>query len=232
MRNRDAWAPLPRGACGRRIAWDDLWCMVCEGTASPLLLLDIDGTLCPVGPGPGCAMRHVWTGADAVWFRADLPDVLTELATDYELAWASAWQHHANLLLAPALGLPSLPVVSFADPPPGEVGPRYAGRTWKLGGVQRFAADRPLAWIDDDLHPDAYTWAAMRRIPTKLTTTDPVRGITDAHIRTLLAFARTVATRSRPAQRPRRGRAGKTQPPAAAPEPDHAPLERNSAPPT
>ena len=181
--------------------------MVCEGIASPLLLLDIDGTLCPLGPGPGCAMRHAWTGADAVWFRADLPDVLAELGAHYELAWASAWQHHANLLLAPPLGLPSLPVVNFTDPAPSEVGSLYAGRTWKLGSVQRFATDRPLAWIDDDLHPDAYTWAALRRIPTKLTTTNPSRGITDAHIRPLLAFARTVGRRSRPADRSRPTRA-------------------------
>jgi len=160
---------------------------------SPLLLLDIDGTLCPLGPGPEAVIKHLWTGAGSVWFRADLPEVLAELAADYELAWATAWQHHANLLLAPALGLPTLPVVHFTDPAPDEVGSRYAGRTWKLPGVQRFAADRPLAWIDDDLHPDAYTWAAMRRIPTKLITSDPNRGITDSDVRSLLAFARRTA---------------------------------------
>ena len=157
---------------------------------SPLLLLDIDGTLCPVGPGPEGALRHLWTGAGSVWFRADLPEVLAELAAHYELAWATAWQHHANLLLAPALGLPALPVVPFTDPAPDEVGSRYAGRTWKLPSVQRFAAARPLAWIDDDLHGDAYAWSATRRIPTKLLSTDPSRGIVDREIRSLLAFAR------------------------------------------
>jgi HAD domain in Swiss Army Knife RNA repair proteins len=164
---------------------------------SPLLLLDIDGTLCPLSSGPETAMRQLSTGAGSVWFRADLPDVLTELAAHYELAWATAWHEHANLLLAPALGLPALPVVHFSAPAPDEVGSRYAGRTWKLPSIQRFGADRPLAWIDDDLHPDAYTWAAMRRIPTKLITTDPNRGITNQDVRTLLAFARrTIGWRS------------------------------------
>ena len=146
---------------------------------SLLLLLDIDGTLCPVGPGPDVEMRHLSIGAGAVSFRADLPEVLAELAARYELAWATAWQDNANLLLAPALGLPTLPVVRFTDPAPDEVGSRYTGRTWKLPSVQGFAADRPLAWIDDDLHGDAHAWAAARRIPTKLLSTDPSRGIVD-----------------------------------------------------
>ena len=70
---------------------------------SLLLLLDIDRTLCPVGPGPDVEMRHLAIGAGAVSFRADLPEMLTELAARYELAWATAWQDNANLLLAPAL---------------------------------------------------------------------------------------------------------------------------------
>jgi hypothetical protein len=162
-----------------------------------LLLLDIDGTLCPIGPGPNVAMKHLSIGTGGVSFRADLPDVLDELAARYELAWATAWQDNANLLLAPALGLPALPVVRFTDPAPDEVGSRYAGRTWKLPSVQRFGAGRPLVWIDDDLHGDAYAWAMMRRIPTKLLKTDPSRGITDRDVRTLLAFARrTIGSRS------------------------------------
>ncbi len=47
----------------------------------------------------------------------------------YELAWATAWQDNANLLLAPALRLPALPVVRFTDPAGDEVGLRHAGRT-------------------------------------------------------------------------------------------------------
>jgi len=129
-------------------------------------------------------------GAGGVSFRADLPDVLAELASRYELVWATAWEDNANLLLAPALGLPSLPVVRFTDPAPDHAGASYAGRTWKLPGVKRFVADRPLAWIDDELHGDAYAWATARRIPTKLLSTDPTRGLVDREVRSLLAFAR------------------------------------------
>jgi len=157
---------------------------------SLLLLLDIDGTLCPLGPGPDVAMRQLSIGSGSVSFRADLPEVLVELAARYELAWATAWQDNANLLLAPALGLPALPVIRFTDLPADELGLGHTGRSWKLPGVRRFAGDRPLAWIDDELHGDAYAWAAARRIPTKLLSTDPSRGIVDREIRALLAFAR------------------------------------------
>ncbi len=44
------------------------------------LLLYIDGTLCPMGRGPDVAMRHLSIGSGAVSFRADLPEVLAELA--------------------------------------------------------------------------------------------------------------------------------------------------------
>ncbi len=153
-----------------------------------LLLLDIDGTLCPMGRGPDVAMRHLSIGAGAVSFRADLPEVLAELAACYELAWATAWEDNANLLLASALGLPALPVVRFAHPAPG-VSSSYARTPW-LASIERFAADQPLVWIDDDLHGDAYAWAAMRRIPTKLLSTNPSSGIIDRDVRALLAFAR------------------------------------------
>src|SRR5512132_957603 len=88
----------------------------------PLLLLDIDGTLCPIGPGPGHAMTSLPGEAGDKYFRSDLPAVLAELGGRYELVWATAWENHANLILARALGLPLLPVVRFSDPAPGEVG--------------------------------------------------------------------------------------------------------------
>ena len=106
-----------------------------------LLLLDIDGTLCPIGPGPDVAMRHLSIGTGAVSFRADLPEVLAELAACYELAWATAWEDNANLLLAPALGLPALPVVRFAHPAP-DVGSRYAAVP---GSCRASSASRPIS---------------------------------------------------------------------------------------
>ena len=105
-----------------------------------LLLLDIDGTLCPLGPGPNVAMRHLSIGSGSVSFRADLPDC----SPSWQPATSSPGRppgRTTNLLLAPALGLPALPVVRFTDPAADEVGLRHTGRTWKLPSVQRVAAD-------------------------------------------------------------------------------------------
>ena len=110
--------------CGRSIA------------RRPLLLLDIDGTLCPIGPAPGHAMTWLPGEAGDKYFRSNLPAVLAELGGRYELVWATAWENHANLILAPALGLPSLPVVRFSDP-----GAR-GGRP-RMGRQDLEAAQRP-----------------------------------------------------------------------------------------
>ena len=65
-----------------------------------------------------------------------------------------------------------------------------------------FAADRPLAWIDADLHGDACGWASMRRVPTKALSMDPSRGIIDRDVRALLALRAAMSPGGRtPAER-------------------------------
>lgn len=176
----------------------------------------------PDRAGPGHAMTWLPGEAGDKYFRSNLPAVLAELGGRYELVWATAWENHANLILAPALGLPSLPVVRFSDPAPGEVGHAWAGRTWKLPSVQRFAGQRSLAWVDDDLHADAYAWAALWRIPAKLIRTDPRPGA-DGRPHPLAAGLRRPlndeSTRHRSCSRPenqQRDRRGRHEVPVAS----------------
>lgn len=135
-------------------------------------------------------MKHLSVGTGLVSFRADLSDGLGELAAGFELVWVTSWQDNANLLLASVLGLPTLLVVRFTAAAREDLGGRYAGRKWKLESVARFVGDRPAAWIDDELHADAWVWAALRAVPTRLLSPDPSIGMLDRDVRALLAFAR------------------------------------------
>jgi hypothetical protein len=112
------------------------------------------------------------------------PELLRLAAqVDAELAWATSWEHLANKMMGPAIGLPPLPVVEFGEsmePRPGQP------FTWKYGPVARFAAGRPLAWLDDDfdVYPAARDEFLLRRdgLATELIAVDPRTGIGSAHL--------------------------------------------------
>ena len=97
---------------------------------------------------------------------------------------------------ADGLLTPALPVIRFQDDFPDS-------GTWKLSAVRRFAEElehrtRPLAWIDDDLEPDALEWAARRTregVPTLMVRPDADVGLTPKHHRRLLDFHAECQTR-------------------------------------
>lgn len=105
--------------------------------------------------------------------------------TGVQLAWATTWEHQANTMVGPAIGLPSLPVVEF--------GPSTSG--WKFRAVGRFAARRPLAWLDDDfdLYPrERDEFLARREEPTELVRVDPHTGFTADHLAQVEEWTRTL----------------------------------------
>ena len=100
---------------------------------------------------------------------------LTGLANDFELAWATSWEDDADRLIAERVGLPrGLPVIRFDA--------AQTGWMDKLPDVIQFVGDRPTAWLDDDLGPEAHAWAAARAVPTLLVQPDHRIGLTEAHI--------------------------------------------------
>lgn len=100
----------------------------------PLLLLDVDGVLTVLGPAPAEGIL-AGNGLPAfVQIAHGAPRRLRQLSDHFDLIWATMWESEANELLAPALGLPSLPVISF-DLSAGDLG-----------------ADLKLA-VDPQVHP-------------------------------------------------------------------------------
>ena len=147
----------------------------------PMLLLDIDGVLSPFGAGPPPGFNREAFGECEVVWSARHREWLAALSSLFELVWATTWEHSANGAMSPVLGLGQLPVIEFD---------RGSGDTWKLASVQEFVADQPMAWIDDDLYLDAFTWAREREAPTLLIRTSSSVGMTGDHFEQLLAFAK------------------------------------------
>ena len=110
---------------------------------------------------------------------------LQTLTKDFECVWCTGWEDRADSHLPHLLGLPKgWPHISFTEKP---------GPHWKLGGIDAYAGPtRPLAWIDDDHDEACKQWAAARRGPTLLVSTDPRVGLTPEHADVLRGWSQTV----------------------------------------
>jgi len=151
----------------------------------PVLLIDVDGVLCPLGSRGGEPLLDV-PGSYARYAEAT-PGRLQRLSASFELVWATAWEDDANDVLAPLFGLPPLRVVRF-DEDEADI-----GDSWKLPAIARFVRDRPCAWIDDDIGIDSETWAARRKVPTLFLEIAGDCGLAQADVERLEAFAVKVA---------------------------------------
>ncbi|MGH3381442.1 MAG: HAD domain-containing protein [Actinoallomurus sp.] len=159
----------------------------------PLLYLDVDGVLNPLSPNdPHSFTEHV---IDTLTVRISTEHGawLRELADRYQLVWATTWEAEANEHLAPLLGLPDLPVVSFSTYERRRGDPRFRViqllemRKW--APILRHADGRPFAWLDDVIPLHARRQACPYR-KALLVPVDPWEGLTRRHVDRLLAWNR------------------------------------------
>lgn len=173
----------------------------------PLLLIDVDGPLNPWDNGrvrpPGYqTFRFPLRGChpikpQRVWLRPEHGDWLLPLAADFELTWCTAWQDQANRFVAPTLGLPQLPWIRF----PGALTEwaAWVRAGWKYPQVLKYAAGRPLVWLDDSFRSKRLVetrdqfLACRENVPTSLVQVDPKLGLVKDNIKALKRWADSYA---------------------------------------
>ncbi|MFI7131591.1 HAD domain-containing protein [Nonomuraea sp. NPDC050153] len=150
----------------------------------PLILLDVDGVL-----NAWHRQGPHWQTYDAVsdigTFKVNLnPEhgpMLLQLAaeTGAELVWATTWELHANLSIAPLIGLPDLPVILVNS---GREVPYVHPKT---PPVAEYVMRRPFVWFDDDLErADRLYLKGHDNVDAfQIIDVGPRKGLTHRHIR-------------------------------------------------
>ena len=177
-----------------------------EDRPKPLLMVDIDGVVSLFGasaasapppltplttgsPGEAGGTAGSFHSIDGIphFLSSTAAAHLLELASAFDLVWASGWEEKANEYLPQLLGLDGpLPFIRFSA---GAGAGRTTHAHWKLAAIDLYAGLRPLAWIDDAFNAACHAWARAREAPTLLVSTAPEYGLTSQEAQVLLAWA-------------------------------------------
>jgi hypothetical protein len=162
----------------------------------PILAVDVDGVISLFGldePPDRDSARFELIDGMVHCISTAAGDRLRRLSEHFDLVWATGWEGRANDVLPTLLGIEELPYLSF------DGAARFGSAHWKLGPLDEYAGERPLAWIDDSFDESCFDWARERdrRAPTLLVPTESDIGIEEAHAETLLGWARELEPASR-----------------------------------
>lgn len=143
----------------------------------PLLLLDVDGVLCPFGAESYPDFE--WYADQGIWYTLKNAERIRILMQYYKIAWCTAWGDDANNFISPLHNLPPFPVVDFPHSNATDL-------HWKQQGIAYFVGTRHYAFVDDDIDcesPDHGLWLPVKHH----------EGLTDNHVEKLLDFAANTA---------------------------------------
>ncbi|MGH2958380.1 MAG: HAD domain-containing protein [Solirubrobacterales bacterium] len=156
----------------------------------PLLFIDVDGVLSTYGFAGEDADPRNLRNVDGILhhIRREMGPRILALLPHFESVWATGWGERANEHLVLMLGMPDeLEVIEFAVAPSTD-----GSGHWKLDSLTERAGTRPSAWIDDGHNEACERWAAERVEPTLLVSTDPYVGLTDEHVKELIAWSTSI----------------------------------------
>jgi hypothetical protein len=176
--------------------------------ARPVLALDIDGVLNPLVGREDLVAHRVTLPAARLprspfilgFGESDLRLVvrtsaghaawIQDVRSRADVVWATTWEHAANDLFAPLLGIDPLPVaVSSVRHPPRPVHADTADSAgWKAEALAEEFTGRPLVWVDDAA--GGFVGRDWRHdgAPTLVLAPDPAVGLTAGHIAEVEAF--------------------------------------------
>jgi HAD domain in Swiss Army Knife RNA repair proteins len=153
--------------------------IVTDHARRPPLFLDVDGPLLPFGGSPQRGPRKTVAVPHLARLRPDTGPRLAALPCT--LVWATTWLEDANTEIAPRIGLPNLPVVTWPEPTAAhEREDQWFGLCWKTRTLVDWAAGRPFAWVDDEITDADRDWVSVHHLgPALLHSIDASRGLTD-----------------------------------------------------
>lgn len=163
----------------------------------PMLLIDVDGPLNPYAANPKrrpdgyttfyVAQDSFNTYAEKsrssdirVWVNPSHGEKFLALTEYADLVWCTTWNDHANSIIAPRIGLPTLPYVNL------QFRPAAPGLYWKTPQVISYVEDRPFIWIDDETTSKDYDYISLYMTRQfDLHIVNPAKGLLDADFEAL-----------------------------------------------